>query len=239
MKKKLLENFISKYNLSGAVEAIKWKASQGKLAVHFAADGIGMIGFIDTTEIPLTDGEYNIYKTAQLSKLISVLGDDITFTVRQDHGKATAFNLTDGLSAVTLALSDAGSVPVVPLPKNNIPAWDVEFKIDAKFRDAFVRGKTALSEVEKFVVKADTGKVEVVIGYEPDLNTHRVVIAPDGSMANSMKPVYFMAAYFKDILMANKEMPDTTAQVSTKGVLTVRFTSPEFTAEYYLFQKLS
>lgn len=237
MNKVTIERFISKYNLSGAAEAVKWLAGEKGLQIHFCSDDKNVVGFITALDAKLDIGEYSIFETAQFRNLLAVLGDDITIQVKKDSNGPYAFQMSDGTVKVLFALSDSSAIPVVPSIKA-LPTPEITVKIDTKFREAFVRAKAALSDVDEFTVSSDTVAATVMLGHDPDANTHSVSIAVEATQITSPLPtVNFNAKHMKEILVANKEMPECVMTVSSKGLAHLKFENDQFRAEYYLLQK--
>ena len=237
MNKVQLERFIAKYNLGGQSEAVKWKSDETGLHIHFSSEGNNVVGFLDTAQISLPEGEYNIFETRQLTSLLSVLGDEIEVKVLTHKDKATGFSMTDGMSKVVFALSDPAAIPKVPIPKKEITDWDVQFVVDQKFREAFIRARSALRESETFAVLSDGKTAQIVLGYNPDANQHNVSISPATTTVTALDPIFFDANHLVSILTANKEMPDTVMSFSRHKIAQVTFHNDQFTAKYFFFQK--
>jgi hypothetical protein len=236
MQRQILEKFILKYNLSGAAEAVKWKADGHGLHLNFCSDDKNVVGFISAKNIEFDEGEYSIFETAQFRNLLSVLGDEIKIQVKKDDRGPFAFLMTDGTVKVLFALSDSSVIPVASVIKA-LPTPELVITIDTKFRESFVRAKAALSDVEDFTVSSDGDMAQILLGHDTNANTHNVAINLDVSQNAVLNPLRFNAQYMKEILTANKEMPSCTMTVSSKGLAHMQFENDQFVANYYLLQK--
>lgn len=235
ISKALIERFIGKYNLGGAIESVKLVSSGDSLAVDCCDEAKTIYAFISTPQIALAEGNFNIFETAQLRSLLNVLGEEIDLKVHQAGGVATSFKISDGMAKVAFALADPSVVPPVPIPKN-LPKPEVTIKLDKKFMDTFVKARSALSSVNLFTVVSDGDKTEVVLGYE-EHNSTNVTITADTEEADVMKPTSFPASLLKDIIMANRDAKSGVLTVSERGFAAVKFEVEGFTkVEYALLQ---
>ena len=235
MEKSLIERFISKYNLSGAAEAVVLHATSKGLNTKFISDDKNVLGIISASKIELEEGEYGVYDTAQLRSLLGVLEDAVKIKVTKKEGKPTGFILSDKGTKVTYVLADKDNIPKVPDLKA-LPDADVVIKIDAHFLNTFVKAKGALPDVETFTVLCDGKKTDVVIGYS-ELNTNRVSFHVETEEVAEMDPISFDARYLREILLANKEMKSGSLNISSKGLAIVTFNIDDFEVSYYLVKK--
>jgi hypothetical protein len=234
MQKGTLEKFIQKFSLAGTVESVRWISDERGLHTHFTSDNKDVVGFLSTPEIKLDVGEYNIYEMRQLKTLLAVLGDEVEIRIeRRPDGMPMKFNMGDGAVKVTFALSDSMAIPKVPSFKA-LPTPELVLNIDQKFREAFIRASTALADAETFAVMSDGTTVEVILGYNPDVNVHNVVITVEATVNQPFKPLFFTTKHLKEILAANKEMHSTTMSVSSKGLGNIKFKNDSFDADYYV-----
>lgn len=234
MKKNTLERFISKYNLSGAADAVTWKSGKNGLSTKFISDDKHVIGEVKTDAISLDDGDYSIYETGALRGLLSVLGDDVDISIQRSNGKAVALNMKDDSSKVTFVLADSSNIPGVPNAKQ-LPDFENVIILDSSFIERFVKAKSALADVETFTVLSDGKSVDIVIGYS-DMNTNRVNIKSTTEKSDKIDPIDFHARYMKEILVANREAKSGKLEISSQGLARITFEIDDFTVTYYLPQ---
>ena len=79
MEKQTLNRFVSKYNLAGLVESVKWESKDGSLSTNFISDDKSVLGTVIMKDFEGDNAEFGVYDTTKLSKMLSVLGNDVTF----------------------------------------------------------------------------------------------------------------------------------------------------------------
>lgn len=234
MQKSVLEKFITKYNLGGACEEVKWVASGTGVETLFAAEDREVLGRVATQEFSLTTGDYCILETAQLRSILNVLDDDIKVAVKEERGRPFAFNFSDGSSKATFMLAHPDAMKDKTPKVGANPAYDVTFDIDQKFMTTYTRARSALPTVDVFaVVTNDNNEVEVVLGYNPNMPTTNVTIGTGAKAAGALKPLFFNARHFREIMAANKEVAKATVRVSQMGLLNVVFEVENYEVEYW------
>jgi hypothetical protein len=115
-----------------------------------------------------------------------------------------------------------------------LPEFQTKIKLDKKFMDTFIKGKSALSDVDMFtIVKYDDGSVSVVIGYA-STNTNRVNIPVETEAVGLTDVVTFNANLFKEVLVANRECTSAILEVSNDGLAKVNFKLDDYNSTYFV-----
>ena len=232
MQKTKLNKFIQKYNLGGNVNSVKWKSDGDKLSTTFVTPDKSLLGTVNVDKFQFEEAELGVYQTDLLKNLLGVLDDDLSLTLSRFGDKAVALKAKNGSVSVDYVLSDL-SVIADPPELKRLPDFGTHIKLDAKFIDTFVKGKSALSDVDTFtILKTDNG-VEVVIGYS-STNTNRVNIPVDTVTEDLTDSVTFNANLFKEVLVANKECTSAVLEVSNDGLARVNFKIDEYDSTYYI-----
>ena len=232
MEKSKLNKFIQKYNLGGNVNSVKWTAGENQLKTSFVTPDKSLLGTVVADNVKFEDADIGVYQTDQLQKLLSVLGEDISLTLTRAGDRAVSLKVKNGSVSIDYVLSDL-SVIADPPELKRLPDFGTQIKLDAKFIDTFVKGKSALSDVDTFtVLKTDNG-VEVVIGYS-STNTNRVNIPVDTVTEDLTDSVTFNANLFKEVLIANKECTSAVLEVSNEGLARVNFKVDDYDSTYYV-----
>lgn len=234
MEKSKLERFISKYNIGGACESVKLVSTGKELTVRSISDDKNVLAEVTHSDIGLIEGEFGVYETKKLRSLLGVLGENLKVTSNSSNNKVVGLTIADGDTKTTFVLADDSVIPKVPDLKK-LPPMDVEIVLDEKFVNTFAKAKGALSEVDTFTVTSDGTAASVIIGYS-SLNTNRVNIKTTTKENAEITPISFSANYFKEILLANKEIKDGVLKVSSKGLAVAEFSGDGFTSKYYLVQ---
>lgn len=234
MNKTRVTRFIQKYNLAGLVESVAWKAADGKLVTRFISDDKTVLGEIQLDNFTQTTPDLGIYTTSTLTKLLSVVGEDIELDIQQIEGKAVNLFIKSDDTKAQFQLADLAVIPSVPDLKS-LPDFDVEIGFDGKFIDKFIKAKNALSDVDTFTVLAEGNELKMVLGYS-NVNSNRIVFSVDKEYKTDVKPISFSAKYLKEIFSANKEATSVVLKISTSGLAHVEFKIDDFTAKYYLVE---
>ena len=232
MQKSKLDKFISKYNLGGNVNSVKWKSNSDTLTTTFVTPDKSLLGTVKVDKFPFEDAELGVYQTDQLKSLINVLGDDVSLDLTRFGDKAVSLKVKHGTTSVDYVLSDLSVISDPPQMKR-LPEFGTKIKLDKKFIDTFVKGKGALSGVDTFsIVKSGDG-CEVVIGYS-STNTNRVNIPVESTSCDVDTPITFNANLFKEVLVANRECSSAILEVSTEGLARVNFKIDDYDSTYFI-----
>ena len=232
MEKVKLTRFIDKYHLGGNVNAVVINSKNNKLNTRFITGDKALLGELSVDNFDFDATELGVYDTEQLSKLLSVLSDDVTYNLKSSGDKAIALEVSDQHSSVNFMLSDKSVINQPPALKQ-LPEFQVKIKVDTQFIVRFISGKSALSDTETFTVISDDNGVQVVIGYA-SINTNRVTIPVQTEEAESINNVSFNANLFKDVLVANKECESATLEVAQDGLARINFKVDAYDVTYYL-----
>ena len=246
MKKSLLEMFIQKYTLSGAINSVNLDSTDGVLSVSGTTQDMQAMAFVKSNKLSLPSGNYSIYDTSQLRSLLGVFGqsDDINVNVETSQDVPIALQIDDAPfhTKVKFVLSDPQVIPDAPKVAN-LPDCNLTIPFDEKFMSRFVKATSALSEVDTFTIVTETQQpdgynsnfdTKLVIGYT-DMNTTRISLEVE-STGNLQEKLTFSAKYLKDIFLANKEALSGSIEVSDRGILSTKFNNDGFISEYYLLK---
>ncbi len=174
MNKNKVSRFIDKYYLSGNVASVVLNSKGDTLSTRFITGDKSLLGELSMNSWNFEDVELGVYNTEQLVKLLDVLSDDVEMKLTKAGDKAISLEVTDGTASVNYMLSDLSVINQPPKLKK-IPEFHVKVKVDAKFIQKFISGKSALADTDSFTVITDNDNVKVVIGYS-SINTNRVTI---------------------------------------------------------------
>ena len=232
MNKITLDIFIQKYNLGGAVNSVKWISDGTTLSTKFISGDKSLLGHVELVKQTLPVFEVGVYDTAQLAKMLGTLSDSIEFEVNEVDGTPTNFHLYDKVLSVDYVLAALGVIPDVPDLKT-LPEFDTLVSLDSQFINSFIKGKSALSDVEHFTIKPSDGGVEFTIGYS-DMNSNRISINAQSGAVKLSNSIAFNANLFSQVLSANKECSKATLQISDKGLAFIEFKIDDFVAKYWL-----
>ena len=237
MEKQSLNRFVSKYNLAGLVESVKWESKEGSLTTSFISDDKSVLGSVTMKDFDSTDSTFGVYDTSKLTKMLSVLGNDVDFSINDIDGKAVSLKFKDGSTSVNYMLADLSVIPNVPDLKK-LPEFDTEIKLDSNFISKFIKAKGALADENNFTFTCEDGKGpgQIILGYS-SINTNRINIDVDCTCSkDKVEPISFSANFLKEILVANKEASDATLKISSDGLAHIHFEVDNYESNYYLVE---
>lgn len=233
MEKQQLNRFVSKYNLAGLVESVKWESKDGSLSTSFISDDKSVLGNVTMKEFDGTNLTFGVYDTTKLTKMLSVLGESVDFSINDIDGKVVSLKFKDNSTSVNYMLADLSVIPNVPDLKQ-LPQFNVEIKLDSNFISKFIKAKGALDE-NNFTFVCKDGKGQIVLGHS-NINTNRISIDVDCTCDGDVNPISFSATYLKEILVANKEANDATLKISSQGLSHIHFEIDKYESNYYLVE---
>ena len=234
MDKGNLLRFVSKYNLQGLVPTVKWEIKDNVVSTNFISEDKSVLGSVSMKNFESEDSELGIYDTAQLIKMVGVLGNDIKYGINKVGDKMVSMKLSDGSTSANFMLSDLSIIPKVPDLKQ-LPPFDVEIKLDVDFINKFIKAKGALAEEETFTFITKDGTSEIVLGYS-SISTNRISLAVDAKTEGDVSPISFSAKYFKEILSANRDASDASLKISSQGLAYIQFEVGGYNSQYYLVE---
>ena len=178
--------------------------------------------------------QVGVYTTAQLTKMLTALGNDVTVQVNKAGQTAFSIQLADTSTIITYMLADLSVIQQAPNMKQ-LPEFNVAIDLSKDLADKFVKSKNALPDAENFAVKSDGMGTEMILNYS-SLNTNRISFDVTVKDPGDLNAVCFSANLLKEILVANKDADSGTLEVSQQGLARAIFKSGDFEATYYLVQ---
>ena len=101
-----LQTIISKYNLGGMIDAVKWTVKDKQLTIKYNAPTKDMIGEVTHTNFDLADSEIAVYDTPQLDKLLSITSGDLDLQLEKIGKVFTRLVIGDVNYTLSYTLSD-------------------------------------------------------------------------------------------------------------------------------------
>jgi|TARA_R100000541_G_scaffold32656_2_gene41380 hypothetical protein len=233
MNKQKLVKFIDKYNLGGLVNSAILSFKDNTLNTRFTSGDKSLLGILSMDKWDFEDGEFGVYNTEQLVKLLSVLDDDVTMTVSKAGDKAVSIQMSDSVSKVNYMLTDTSVISRPPVPESLPQNFELKININQQFISKFISGKQALPETDTFTIVTNNDTASIVIGYA-SVNTNRVTIPVSTTEYKHMDLISFNAGNFKEILSANKECESALLEVSPDGIARITFKIDNYKSTYYL-----
>ena len=226
--KRVIDNFISKYHLGGTIERIKWVSDGDCLKADFINDSQNLVGKVKTGDFKFPVGEFGIYSTSTLSKLLGILENEVMFQVE----KKSKFIVADTNVDVKFNLADPQVIPNVPTIKETED--DIEMDLDDEFTTKFIKAKDAVGE-DVFYISTQEGftspEVKFTIG---NSSSNSVSFANKSTEGEELKDIPFNADIVKEIFKHNKRFEFGHMKINPKGLMTFAFKFGDLETSYYL-----
>ncbi len=234
MNKVLLERFINKYSLGDSVQSVILTIKDNVLTTEFITPEKSLLGKLALNDFQFEDIELGIYNTAQFSRMLNVLGEDVKLNVLRSEDTAISVKLEDVNASINYMLSDKTVIPQVPEMKN-VPEFQLTLEIDSNFVSRFIASKNALTDKETFTIVTDKDResCDCILGYS-SINSDRITIPVNVDQFNDMDLLSFNADLFGKILQANKECSKGKLEISAQGLARVTFKVDNYHAVYNL-----
>ena len=111
MEKQSLNHSYRSTILFGLVESVKWESKEGSLTTSFISDDKSVLGSVTMKDFDSSDSSFGVYDTTKLTKMLSVLGNDVDFSINDIDGKSVSLKFKDGSTSVNYMLQRFISYP--------------------------------------------------------------------------------------------------------------------------------
>jgi hypothetical protein len=234
-----LQSTISKYNLGGMIDAVKWTVQDKHLTIKFNAPTKDMIGEITHTSFDIEDCEIAIYNTSQLDKLLAITSGDVNLQLEKIGKIFGRLVIEDTNYKLNYSLSDLLLIQkpgTVMDPDNYI----VESVLESDAISAVIRAKNALqSDNVNFTITTnfDGEQVLTMIFGDNSTHTHKVeYIVPNtvitGNQYNFNTP--FNSEMIRVIFANNKDANKAYMSLNINGLLRLIFEGDKWKSTYYI-----
>ena len=233
--KRIIDSFISKYHLGGNIERVKWVSDSESLSAKFINDSQSLVGKVISKNFKFPVGEFGIYSTSTLSKLLGILENEIMFDVNKEGGTPSKFIRADTSMDISFNLADPQVIPNVPTI--NKMEGNVEIKLDEEFNTKFIKAKDAVGE-EVFYVSTREGftskEVTFTIGNKSTNSVSFATSVEEGNKEVELDNIPFNADLVKEIFKHNKRFEQGSVKINPKGLMTFAFKFGDLETSYYL-----
>ena len=234
--KSQLTSVISKYNLNGLNNQVKWRIKDKVLTVY--AGEAGRVCKVEMVDFDLEDAELGIFDTNKLNKLISITSGNLVVTLEKMKAIYTKMFIADSHFDLTYSLADTlilGKNTWYEEPEN----WEVELPLTSEDISHLIKAKNALGDVESMLITTtldlDGSPVcEFIFGDNTGFSNKITYQASGGNITNNSLSLPFNSNIFKDILNANKDQDTCILKLSESGILKIDFGSDKVSSEYFV-----
>lgn len=242
MRKEKLVNFITKYTLGGLCNQVKIVSKDRKLITSFATENKDLLGFVKVDNIDVKNPgdttlsdkfEFGIFNTSILSKMLSAMQNEVEITFNEDLGKVVSMDIIDDTMSGQIMLADLDIIETPPTI-NQLPPIDIKLNVNSVIMDQFIKAKNALPDSQILAFVQDGDDVNLVINYA-EHNTDKITLTMSvDTIEGTIPPMKFNSNIIKEIFAANKDCQSGSIELSSQGLLTIRFSGEEFDTKYLL-----
>ena len=237
-----LQAIISKYNLGGMIDAVKWSIQDKQLTIKFNAPTRDMIGEVTHTSFDLEDSEIAIYNTSQLDKLLAITSGDINLQLEKTGRIFSKLVIEDVSYKLNYSLSDLLLIQE-PGKVNDPNDYIIESVLESDAVSAIIKAKNALqSDNVAFTISKnfDGEQVLTMVFGDNSNHTHKVeYIVPDtvvtGDHFNFNIP--FNSEMIRVIFANNKDANKAHMSLNVQGLLKLVFEGDNWKSTYYIVRK--
>ena len=237
-----LQAIISKYNLGGMIDAVKWTVKDNHLTIKFNAPTKDMIGEITHTKFDLEDSEFAVYNTSQLDKLLAITSGDINLQLEKTGKIFGRLLIEDTNYKLNYSLSDLLLIQE-PGKVNDPNDYIIESTLESDAISAVIKAKNALqSDNVNFTITTnfDGDQVLTMVFGDNSNHTHKVeYIVPDtvvtGTQFNFNIP--FNSEMIRVVFANNKDANKAHMSLNVQGLLKLVFEGDNWKSTYYIVRK--
>tara|TARA_B110000196_G_C20962825_1_gene574849 strand:- start:297 stop:881 length:585 start_codon:yes stop_codon:yes gene_type:complete len=185
----------------------------------------------------MEDANLAIYNTKKLANLISICNGDLMLDLERQMEIITKLKIADLNFNLEYALSDPLLIRKVGTAKA-VDGWYVELQLSSEEIGNILRAKSAMSEVEQFLVTTtkdldNMDVCELIFGDEIGHN-NKITYQLKGVINKEHMKIKYNSNMLKTILNANKDMDEGTFKISNAGLMYLHFTDGVIESEYYM-----
>lgn len=245
IKKSDFISLVKKYNLNSTIESAIIDIDNNAMTTNFILDDYSLKGRIVNKDFQYENSNFAITETSSLLKVLTVLDEDIEFSLKKSGDRCKILELNDEKVSLKIVLADPALVNSVD-PNVNKPNTDfIKLTLTSDILSKISKCVASLNRCEKFSITADAleGKVNFsfkensTIGsvYSNSIDDNTVAfsfIVPN--MDIDINATEFFSNTFKNIIDANKEYDSCDATIYSVGLMSLEFSNTLTDANYYL-----
>ncbi len=233
--KRIIDSFIGKYHLGGNIERVKWVSDGESLKADFINDSQNLVGKVVSKKFKFPIGEFGIYSTSTLSKMLGILENEVMFEIVKENKIPSKFTIGDTAMDIKFNLADPQVIPKVP--NINKTENDIHVELNEEFTTRFIKSKDAVGE-EVFYVSTQDGftspEIKFTIGNSTSNSVSFASHIEDSNSEGALDNIPFNADLVKEIFKHNKRFELGWMRVNPKGLMSFAFKFGDLESNYYL-----
>lgn len=230
-----LQKVISKYNLNGLVESVKWTIKDKSLYVKFNNPAKSMIGEIEYKDFDLPDNEIAIYDTTQLDKLVAITTGELNLSLVNQR-----LIIEDRNYTLNYPLAD---ILLIQVPKgvNESSGYNVECSLEIEDLSNIIKAKGALQSDHVIFTTTqnfDGDNIVVMIFGNNESYTNKIeYMIPNSKNTSAQFNLPFDSEIIKVVMANNKDADKATMKINTNGLLKLEFEGSNWSSRYFFARK--
>ena len=237
-----LQSVISKYNLGGIIDAVKWSIQDKLLNIKFNAPSRDMIGQVTYNNFELENSEIAIYNTTQLDKLLSITSGVLNLQLEKSGKIFSKLVIEDVSYKLNYSLADLLLIQE-PGKVTDPNDYIIESVLESDAVSAIIKAKNALqSDNVAFTISKnfDGDQVLTMIFGDNSNHTNKIeYIVPNtvvtGEQYNFNIP--FNSEMIRVIFANNKDADKAIMSLNIQGLLKLVFEGDNWRSIYYVVRK--
>tara|TARA_Y100000361_G_C11159298_1_gene346120 strand:- start:397 stop:1128 length:732 start_codon:yes stop_codon:yes gene_type:complete len=239
VNKNTLQSVISKYNLGGLIDKVKWRVKDNTLTIYSNADGLACK--VQLKDFQLEDGELGIFDTDKLKKLIAITNGELILSLEKQGAILTKLNIADENFDLTYGLSDIFLFRPDKWYEHPEEGYAMEIDLQNTDIDHLIKAKNALGDVQTMQISSqqDLDGNDVCEFKFGDNNnfSNKIIFNTPVTLHHKVESVIYNSDIFKRVLNANSDMMSCKMSLSKVGWSHFSFENEELTSEYFVRQE--
>lgn len=236
-----LVSIISKYHLGGMIKSVRWNVKDGNLGIGYNSPSMEMIGSLEYKGFPLEDSTIAISDTAQLSKLVGITNGYLNLEYVKQNKLPIQLIIADNQYTLNYALADLMIYPEAG-QLDFEPEYDVIAELDNESIGAIVKAKQALVDTNTVVLTSspdDDGQDRLELCFAGNITFSNKVsfYLSEVEMKVDELNEHYDSNMIKEIMYANKDMPQGRMSISSEGLMRLEFEDDKIKSSYYIVSK--
>jgi hypothetical protein len=237
-----LQTIISKYNLGGIIDAVKWSIKNKQLIIKFNAPTRDMIGEVVHTKFDLEDSEFAIYNTSQLDKLLTITSGNLNLQLEKTHKIFNKLIIEDINYKLNYSLADLLLIQE-PGKVNDPNDYIIESTLESDAISAVIKAKNALqSDNVNFTITTnfDGDQVLTMVFGDNSNHTHKIDYIVPNTIVNGNHfnfNIPFNSEMIRVIFANNKDANKAHMSLNVQGLLKFVFEGDNWKSIYYIVRK--
>jgi hypothetical protein len=245
MKKSKFSKLISKYSLGGSNDNVIVQVNEdGMASCDFIGADKGHRGRVEVTDFETGPVRIGVGDTDSLSKILSILDEEITAKAHENKGKVYKIGFSDSNIDAQFVSRDVEHIPDINVtnPIKALPDVTFSFEITKDFINTFVKSNNAIKNCAFFTLVLDSNNLDLIFNKNDEINTNNIkfsitIEGLDEAETRSFEYTYKVDIVTK-ILNVNKDFTAGVCSVRVKdsdvSLMDISFVGDDFCSRYLI-----